>query len=94
MKLDRPLKSYIAFSDGPHQCFGRELALTYLVGFLKRVTSLKNLRPAMGAMGELKRIKLHGMPYYLSEDWANVTPYASSKNPPPCPVPLCSGSDN
>lgn len=82
MKLDRPLKSYIAFGDGSHQCFGRELALTYLVGFLKRVTSLKNLRAAMGAMGELKKINRHGMRSYLSEDWSSIMPYASSKNIP------------
>ncbi|KKZ59000.1 hypothetical protein EMCG_00865 [[Emmonsia] crescens] len=80
IKLDRPLEKYIAFGDGPHQCFGRELALAYLVGFLKRVTSLKNIRPALGGMGTLKKIKRNGIPYYLSDDWSSFTGYASSKN--------------
>ncbi|KAK2798076.1 hypothetical protein FQN51_007895 [Onygenales sp. PD_10] len=78
IKLDRPLESYIAFSDGPHQCFGRELALTYLVNFLKRVAVLKNIRPALGEMGTLKRFVRNGIPYYLTEDWANFTGYAST----------------
>ncbi|EER41266.1 linoleate diol synthase [Histoplasma capsulatum var. duboisii H88] len=78
IKLDRPLEKYIAFGDGPHQCFGRELALAYLVGVLKQVTSLKNIRPALGGMGVLKRIKRNGIPYYLSEDWSTFTGYAST----------------
>lgn len=79
LKLDRPLNSYLTFGDGPHQCFGRELALTYLVGVVKYVTSLKNIRPASGGMGVLKTIKQHGTLYYLSEDWSSFSPYASSK---------------
>ncbi|EQL31703.1 hypothetical protein RJZ56_006768 [Blastomyces dermatitidis] len=78
IKLDRPLEKYIAFGDGPHQCFGRELALAFLVGVLKRVTALKNIRPALGGMGVLKKIKRSGIPYYLSEDWSSFTGYAST----------------
>ncbi|EEH21749.1 hypothetical protein PABG_03965 [Paracoccidioides brasiliensis Pb03] len=78
IKLNRPLEKYIGFGDGPHQCFGRELALAYLVGFLKRVTALKNIRPALGGMGTLKRIKRNGIPYYVSEDWSSFTGYAST----------------
>lgn len=79
VKLDRPLNSYLAFGDGPHQCFGREIGLSYLVGVVKYVTSLKNVRPAAGGMGVLKTIKQGGSVYYLSEDWSSFTPYASSK---------------
>ncbi|PGH16315.1 hypothetical protein AJ79_01857 [Helicocarpus griseus UAMH5409] len=78
IKLDRPLQKYVAFGDGPHQCFGREMALAYLTSFLKCVTALKNIRPAMGGMGVLKRIKRNGIPYYLSEDWSSFTGYAST----------------
>ena len=88
LKLDRPLNSYLAFGDGPHQCFGRELALTYLAGVVKYVTSLKNIRPAAGGMGVLKTIKQRGTLYYLSEDWSSFSPYASSKLTPHFPYPL------
>lgn len=79
VKLDRPLDKYASFSFGPHQCFGRELALSYLTGFVKRVTSLKNIRPALGEMGTLKKIFQNGAPQYLTEDWSTFSPYASSK---------------
>ena len=79
IKLDRPLQNYIAFGHGPHECFAREIGISYTTAILKRVVTLPNIRPAPGDMGVLKRIFRNHAPYYLSEDWSTISADASSK---------------
>lgn len=79
VKLDRPLDKYIAFGHSAHECFCREIGVSFTTAILKRVVTLPNVRPAPGEMGVLKRIFRNHAPYYLSEDWSTISADASSK---------------
>lgn len=78
-KLDRPTKDYIQFGYGPHECLGREIALTYTTGLIKVVAGLKNLRPAPGDMGLLKAIQVGTERCYLNDNWSWLAFDPSSK---------------
>jgi len=69
----RPAEAYIHFGHGPHECLGKEITLTYCVGLLEVVARLKNLRPAPGAMGELKSINVGTERCYLDDTWSWLT---------------------
>ncbi len=78
-KLGRPSDAYMHFGYGPHECLGREIALTYCVGILKVVASLKNLRPAPGDMGALKSVNIGTERCYLDDSWSYLTFDPTSK---------------
>lgn len=73
-KLDRSDDDYMHFGYGPHECFGKEIALTTATAMLKVLGSLKGLRPAPGDMGILKSVMVGGIEkYYLNDSWSYLT---------------------
>jgi cytochrome P450 len=79
-KPGRPAEAYIHFGHGPHECLGKEIALTFCIGLLEVVAGLKNLRPAPGAMGELKSIQVGTEKCYLDDTWSWLTFDPTSKS--------------
>jgi hypothetical protein len=78
-KLDRPATAYIHFGYGPHACLGREIALTFVVAFVRIVAGLKNARPAPGEMGTLKNITIGTERSYLNDSWSFLSADPTSK---------------
>jgi linoleate 10R-lipoxygenase len=68
-----------AFSTGPHDCVGREIAITFIVGMVKLAAGLKDLRPAPGLMGTVKTIQVGSERCYLNDSWSYLSFDASSK---------------
>lgn len=68
-----------AFSYGQHECFAREIALAFIVGLIKLVADLKELRPAPGAMGQVKTIRVGTEKAYLNDSWSYLSFDANSK---------------
>jgi cytochrome P450 len=62
-----------AFSYGQHECFAREIALAFVVGLIKLVADLKELRPAPGAMGQVKTIRVGTEKAYLNDSWSYLS---------------------
>lgn len=75
----RPREAYMHFGYGPHECLGREIALTYVVGMIKTCAGLKNLRRAPGAMGLCKSIEVDRQRVYLNDNWSYLTFDPTSK---------------
>ncbi|OLN97847.1 Psi-producing oxygenase A [Colletotrichum chlorophyti] len=59
-----------AFSYGQHECLAKDLALTFVVGLVKLVADLKQLRPAPGQMGKVKTIRVGTEKAYLNDTWS------------------------
>lgn len=59
-----------AYSYGPHECFGRLFAVVFITGLVKLTAGLKNLRPAPGAMGMVKKIQVGSEKIYLNDSWS------------------------
>lgn len=78
------MENFLHFGYGPHECLGREIALTTVTILLKVVAGLKNLRPAPGTMGTLKSIFIGTERSYLTSDWAELTfdPTSMLSTPP------------
>lgn len=74
------MENYIHFGYGPHECLGREIALTTVTILLKVVAGLKNLRPAPGTMGLLKSLFIGNERSYLTSDWSELTFDPTSKS--------------
>ncbi|KAF7590130.1 hypothetical protein BBP40_003243 [Aspergillus hancockii] len=72
-KLDRPSTAYIHFNVGPHECLGREIALSCITSLVKVCAGLKNLRVAPGEMGVLKSITTGTEKHYLNDSWSALT---------------------
>lgn len=68
-----------AFSDGPHVCFGRGIATSFIVGMVKLFAGLKDLRPAPGLMGTVKTIEIGTEKCYINDSWSWLSFDASSK---------------
>lgn len=83
-KLDRPSSAYIHWGVGPHQCLGREIALSIVVSLVRISAELKNLRPASGGMGNLKSIMVGTERCYLNDSWSWLT-FDPTSEFPPCP---------
>ncbi|TVY84744.1 Psi-producing oxygenase A [Lachnellula suecica] len=75
----RPEQAQQSFGWGPHQCLGREIALSYLTGMVKLAAGLRNLRPAPGEMGVLKQIRVGTDRCYLNDNWSYLTFDPTSK---------------
>ncbi|EEH06908.1 animal heme peroxidase [Histoplasma capsulatum G186AR] len=72
--LDRPLESYIHYTDGAFTCFGRDAQMVALSSMLRVVGRLDNLRPAPGPQGQLARIsRPDGHFAYMREDWGGFS---------------------
>ncbi|KAF2150654.1 heme peroxidase [Myriangium duriaei CBS 260.36] len=72
-KPGRPRNAYIHFGYGPHECLGREVALTYIINMVKVCAKLKNLRRAPGPMGLCKYITVGTERCYLNDSWSYLT---------------------
>ncbi|KAE8389860.1 heme peroxidase [Aspergillus alliaceus] len=72
-KLDRPSSAYIHFNVGPHECLGREIALSCITSLLRVSAGLKNLRAAPGEMGILKSITTNTDKHFLNDSWSSLT---------------------
>ncbi|OAX78623.1 hypothetical protein ACJ72_07067 [Emergomyces africanus] len=67
--LDRPLESYIHYTDGAFTCFGRDAQMVALASMLRVVGRLDNLRPALGPQGKLLKVNRPGGHFaYMRED--------------------------
>ncbi|KAF2478296.1 prostaglandin G/H synthase 2/cyclooxygenase 2, pgh2/cox2 [Lindgomyces ingoldianus] len=69
----RDRDAYMHFGFGPHECFGREIALTFVTSLIKVVAGLKNLRRAPGPMGLCKYITVNQERCYLNDNWSWLT---------------------
>jgi hypothetical protein len=69
----RPRTAYMHFGYGPHECLGREVALTFVVSMVKVCAGLKNLRRAPGPMGLCKYITVGKERCYLNDSWSYLT---------------------
>ncbi|KHN98764.1 heme peroxidase [Metarhizium album ARSEF 1941] len=58
--------------------FGEEVALGFVVGLVKLSAGLKQLRPAPGAMGQVKTIRVGSDKLYLNDSWSYLSPYANT----------------
>jgi hypothetical protein len=76
----RPKEAYGLFGAGPHECLGREIALTYVEGMIKVCAGLKNLRAAPGMMGICKSIEVNRERVYLNDNWSWLTFDPTSKS--------------
>ena len=80
----RSQKGFVtAFSTGPHDCVGRELATNFIVGLVKLSAGLKDLRPAPSQAGTVKKIQVGTEMCYLNDSWSHLSFDASSTC---CPV--------
>ena len=52
-RTDRPDREYAHFGHGPHECFGKIMALTIIPGMAAALLRTKNLRRADGSRGKL-----------------------------------------
>lgn len=83
MKLDRPIRDYLSFGLGRHECLGRRIGINLLCTMVKTVAVLKNLRRAPGDQGYLRQVQVPGrIPQFMTLDWSEFTPYATSKFSP------------
>ncbi|OHW97456.1 linoleate diol synthase [Colletotrichum incanum] len=71
-KFDANRKSdpVTAFSYGQHECVAKDIATTFIVGLVKLVADLKQLRPAPGQMGLVKTIRVGSEKAYLNDSWS------------------------
>lgn len=69
----RPRTAYMHFGYGPHECLGREVAITFVVGMVRVCAKLKNLRRAPGPMGMCKYITVGTERCYLNDTWSYLT---------------------
>jgi cytochrome P450 len=67
------------FSTGPHECFGRTYVIPFIVGMVKLLAGLKDLRPAPGLMGAVKTIQIGSERCYLNDSWSWLSFDAASK---------------
>lgn len=68
------------FSHGQHECFAKDIALSFITGLIKLVAGLKDLRPAQGKMGEVRTISVGTEKAYLNDSWSYLAFDASSKS--------------
>ncbi|EQL36018.1 prostaglandin-endoperoxide synthase 1 [Blastomyces dermatitidis ATCC 26199] len=72
--LDRPLESYIHYTDGAFTCFGRDAQMVALASMLRVVGRLDNLRPAPGAQGQLVKVSRPGGHFaYMRQDYGGYS---------------------
>ncbi|KOS19260.1 Psi-producing oxygenase A [Escovopsis weberi] len=74
----RKVEGVRAYSYGQHECLAREVALAFVVGMVKLVADLKNLRPAPGLMGQVKTIMVGADKAYLNDSWSYLAFDAST----------------
>ncbi|MCJ1387116.1 hypothetical protein MMC17_010245 [Xylographa soralifera] len=67
-----------AFSTGPHECVGREIATNFIVGLVKLSAGLKDLRPASSQAGTVKKIQVGTEMCYLNDSWSYLSFDAST----------------
>lgn len=79
VRLDRPMENYIHYGQGPHQCLGMDASKVALTAMLRTVARLKNLRPAPGPQGVLKKVpRDDGFFAYMTEDWGKYFPFPTT----------------
>ncbi|WQF78857.1 Putative cytochrome P450, hem peroxidase superfamily, hem peroxidase, animal-type [Colletotrichum destructivum] len=66
----RKVDAVTAFSYGQHECVAKDIATTFIVGLVKLVADLKQLRPAPGQMGLVKTIRVGSEKAYLNDSWS------------------------
>lgn len=88
IKLDRPRDRYIHHGYSHHACLGRPMVEIAMAAQLKVFARLKNLRPAPGPQGEMKRtipppnpvssepkVNPGSITVYMKEDWSDWWPF-------------------
>lgn len=77
VKLDRPLDLYLNYGVGTHECLGRDASQLAMQSMLKVTAKhLKNVRPAPGLQGQLKKVdRGDGFYAYMTEDWGRFFPF-------------------
>ncbi|KAF2716107.1 putative fatty acid oxygenase [Polychaeton citri CBS 116435] len=76
VRLDRDLGSYVHYGMGQHRCLGESVSKVALTAMLKTVARLKNLRPAPGPQGQIKKVdRGEGFYAYMTEDWGKMFPF-------------------
>ncbi|CCF39565.1 linoleate diol synthase [Colletotrichum higginsianum] len=66
----RKVDAVTAFSYGQHECVAKDIATAFIVGLVKLVADLKQLRPAPGQMGLVKTIRVGSEKAYLNDSWS------------------------
>ncbi|KAG6315855.1 hypothetical protein E4U44_001059 [Claviceps purpurea] len=72
----RPLDSYVHFTEGPQASLGREVSQIALVELFRALFRKKGLQRARGSLGELKRAPGEGG--YMNETWSRAWPFPTS----------------
>nr|POE59026.1 psi-producing oxygenase a [Quercus suber] len=79
VRLDRDMESYIHYGKGAHRCIGEHASKVGLTAMLQTVARLKNLRPAPGAQGVLKKVpREDGFYAYMTESWNSYFPFPTT----------------
>ncbi|KAF4981845.1 hypothetical protein FZEAL_2424 [Fusarium zealandicum] len=75
----RPLRSYIHYGTGPHECLGRDISQVALTELFRALFRKKGLRRVPGPQGELKKVpRPGGFFVYMTEDWGSIWPFPTS----------------
>lgn len=67
------------YSYGQHNCVGRAVAVAFIAGLVKLAAGLKDLRPAPGAMGQVKTINVGFDRIFLNDSWSYFAFNVNSK---------------
>lgn len=91
IKLDRPRDRYLHHGYGAHACLGRPIVEIAMAAQLKTFARLRNLRPAPGPAGQMKRSIPKPNPVssdpqdnpgsitvYMKEDWSDWWPFPTA----------------
>ncbi|TWU77015.1 hypothetical protein ED733_007618 [Metarhizium rileyi] len=66
------------FNYSDDESFVNDIALAFVTGLVKLSAGLNQLRPAPGAMGQVKTICVDNDKLYLNDSWSFLSPYANT----------------
>lgn len=73
------MESYIHYGVGTHRCLGQDASMIALTQMVKVMAGLKNLRPAPGPQGILKKVpRADGFYAYVTPDWNQFFPFPTT----------------
>ncbi|KAI0534535.1 heme peroxidase [Xylaria digitata] len=74
----RKVEDVSSFGFSQHECFGKDVALAFVVGLVKLAADLRQLRPAPGPMGQVRTIYVGTEKAYLNDSWSYLAFDAST----------------